>query len=289
MRAEQITGVVAEHGEGPCWDERSGRLVWMDVFAGCVLSTNPATGDTARAPIAGPVAAFARPSRTGNALVVVGERDVQVLDEERATTLVRLPMAEGTRCNDGACDPQGRLYVGTLAYDLTEGAGVIFRISEDGEVDVVLEGTTISNGLGWSPDGATAYFVDSAIPRIDRFDFDPASGRLHSRTTFVEIDEADGIPDGLCVDAEGGVWVALWGNSLVRRYEPNGTISVRVEVPAPPVTACAFGGSDLSTLFITTSRFEDPHREPPAGALFACSPGVRGVESESCTITPSPG
>jgi sugar lactone lactonase YvrE len=278
ISAERITDVVAEHGEGPCWDERSGRLFSVDMLAGAVLSTDISSGETERIPVVGPIAAFVRPLRDQDGIAVVCERDIQLLSEDGCETLVALPLPDGIRCNEGACDAQGRLYIGTLAYELTPAAGGMYRVSGNDEIELVLDGLTISNGLGWSPDGSVAYFVDSATRRLDRFEFDAEEGRLHSRAPLVEFTEGDGHPDGLCVDAEGGVWVALVGGGAVNRYDPDGTLSDRVEVDCPPITACAFGGPELSTLFMTTSRYGgNPSGSTSAGSLFACSPGVVGL------------
>src|SRR5262249_371524 len=158
-------------------------------------------------------------------------------------------------CNEGGCDPQGRMWIGTLAYDIGEGRGAMWRVDLDGSVELAFGGLTISNGLAWSPGGEKAYFGDTMTHRIDRFDFAGVEGRLEGRTPFVTIDEADGMPDGICVDADGGVWVALHGHGIVRRYDAAGVASAQVEVGCGPTTACAFGGHDLSTLFVTTSRY----------------------------------
>jgi len=284
ITVERITDIIADHGEGPCWDERSGRVLSVDMFEGAVLSTDPATGETERLPVEGRVAAFVRPVAGGSGFAVAGERDVQLLTDDGSTSLVTLPLPEGVRCNEGSCDPQGRMWVGTLAWDVSPGRGALWRVSGSGDVEMVLDGLTISNGLGWSPEGTVAYFVDSATGRIDRLDFDAERGRLHSRRPFAEIPEADGwhvAPDGLCVDAEGGVWVALVGTGTVRRYDADGSVSTQVDIRCNPVTACAFGGDDLTTMFCTTSRYDGAPDEPNAGALFAFPAGVTGLPVNS--------
>lgn len=276
-KAERITDVETVHGEGPCWDARSNRLLWVDMFAGSFLSTDVESGTSDRIEVAGPVAACLRPVRDGSAVVVAGERDIQLIDGDRSETLFELPLAQGVRLNDGGCDPQGRFYVGSLHYDLTPGAGQVWRLGGGDDPAIVFSGTTISNGIGWSPDGTLVYFVDSPTRRIDVFDFDPIDGCLGSVRSFAEISEGDGEPDGLCVDADGGVWVALWGGGAVRRYDPDGAISMELTLDCPPVTACAFGGKDMTTLFVTTSGYDGRYPEEPAGSLFAFDPGVRGL------------
>ncbi len=281
MAVEQVTGVVATHGEGPCWDARTGTLYWVDMLDGAVLATDPASGATERLEVDGPVAAFVRPLAEGGAVAVACEHDVQLLDAGGARRLVELPFGPDVRSNEGGCDPQGRLWVGTLAYDLRTGGGALWRVDLDGTVDLALDGVTISNGLAWS--GDVAYFVDSATHRIDRFDFDGGAGLLHDRVPFAVVDEADGHPDGLCVDADGGVWVALVGPGVVRRYDEHGAVSAELEIGCGPTTACTFGGPDLATLFVTTSRYGG-HEAPGAGALFACSPGVAGLAALPCRV-----
>lgn len=283
--ATQLTDTVAVHGEGPCWDAYSQRLLWVDMFAGTVLSTDPETGETDRVRIDGPVAAFVRPTAGGRSLVVAGERSIQLIEPAGVRTWAKMPLSEGVRVNEGGCDPQGRLYVGTMTYDCAPDEGAIYRVADPSLIEEVVSRTTISNGLDWSPSGETAYFVDSAHNRIDRLGFDAEQGIFESREVFTRVDQDDGIPDGLCVDAEGHVWVALWGTGTVRRYNSNGTPSGGVRVDCLPVTGCAFGGEDLSVLYVTTSRFEDPYKTTRgAGAVFASRPGVSGLPVREFTI-----
>ena len=277
VRAEQITAPLALHGEGPCWLARTGELAWVDMLAGRVLATSLAGGTTRAIDIPGPVAAIVRP-RAGGGLVVATETGVALLDENDDPTILCEVFEEpGIRMNEGGCDPQGRFWCGTMAYDMRDGAGTLYRVEPDGSFATALAGVTISNGLGWSPDGATAFYVDSTSQRIDTFAFDGASGELGERRCFTEIEPSLGLPDGLAVDSEGGVWLALWDGGGVHRYAPDGTLDAVVPLPCGRVTACAFGGDNLSQLFITTSRLELPDGVDPAGgSLFRCDPGVRG-------------
>jgi sugar lactone lactonase YvrE len=279
VQAEQITEAIAVHGEGPCWLERSNELAWVDMMAGRVLATSLATATTQVIEIPGPIAAIIRP-RTAGGLVVATETGVVVLDEyESPSPLCEIIAEPGIRMNDGGCDPQGRFWCGSMAYDsdARPDAGSLWRVEPDGSFATVLTGLGISNGLDWSEDGATAFYVDRPTGRIDAFTFDGATGELSERRPFVEIDRASGMPDGLTIDGEGGVWVALWEGGAVRRYAPDGTLDAVVTLPCGLVTACTFGGPDLDELFITTSRHELPAGADPAGgALFRCRPGVRG-------------
>jgi sugar lactone lactonase YvrE len=277
VRAEQFTEPLAFHGEGPCWLASSHELAWVDMLAGRVLATSLSAGTTRSIGIPSTVAAIVRP-RVSGGLVVATETGVVLLDEQDAPSVLCEILDEpGVRMNDGGCDPQGRFWCGTMAYDLRNGAGSLYRVEPDGRVDTVLTDVTISNGLAWTPDGATAVYVDSIEYGIDTFAFDSASGELGERRRLVDIDESLGMPDGIAVDVEGGIWVALWDGGGVHRYTAAGVLDAVVPLPCGRVTACAFGGDNLGELFITTSRLGLPDGADPAGgALFRCVPGVRG-------------
>jgi sugar lactone lactonase YvrE len=276
MTVEQLTGPVAGHGEGPVWHPGWPGLRWVDMLAGDVLELD-ATGRVTRRHVGSVVAAL-RPIAGGGAVLAL-ERGFALADDELGTVreLGRLWSDAGVRMNEGGCDPDGRFYCGSMAYDGRTGAGTLYRLDPDGTSTPVLRGVTISNGLAWSPDGGTAYYVDTPTQCVDAFDYDRETG-LSGRRTVVRIPGAAGSPDGLTVDAEGNLWVALWRGSAVRCYSPDGVPRHEVRLPATRVTACAFGGPDLATLYITTSRQDlGPAEEPQAGALFAVRPGVTGL------------
>lgn len=275
MRAEQVTDPVAYHGEGPVWSWRWGGLRWVDMLAGDVLSLE-GEGAVNRRHVGSVVAAL-RPRRLGGAVIGV-ERGFALEGPDGALThLGELWTDNQMRMNEGGCDPDGRFYCGSMAYDQRRGAGALYRLDPDGSVSVVLREVTVSNGLEWSPDGSLAYYNDSPTQRIAVFDYDGKAG-LTGRRPFVEIPAEAGRPDGLTVDAQGGVWVALYGGGAVRRYTPGGVLDEVVEVPARKVTACTFGGPHLDQLFITTSREGvEPGRDPLAGSLFRAAVGVAGM------------
>ncbi|MFY1688620.1 SMP-30/gluconolactonase/LRE family protein [Plantactinospora sp. WMMB782] len=273
----QVTEPCCQHGEGPVWDTRTDRLLWVDMLAGDVLALEPGTGEVARQHVDS-VAAVVRP-RSGNGYLVAVERGFVLTDAE-LRPVRRLPdlwTDPDLRMNEGGCDPAGRFYCGSMAYDSRPGAGALYRLDADLTPRRILADVTISNGLGWSPDGTLAYYVDTPTQRVDVFDYDVAEGALTGRRPFVRIEPDDGAPDGLTVDAEGGVWVALWGGAEVRRYAPDGRLDVRIPVPAGQVTACTFGGPELRDLYITTSRLGLDDPEPAAGALFRAAPGFAGL------------
>jgi sugar lactone lactonase YvrE len=208
--------------------------------------------------------------------VIAVERGFVLEDADGALTpLEPLWSDPGVRMNEGGCDPDGRFWCGSMAYDQRPGAATLYRLDPDGSARAVLDGVTISNGLDWSPDGSLAYYDDTATHRIDVFDYDREAGLTGGRP-FVQLPE-DGNPDGLTVDAEGGIWVALFGGGAVHRYTPAGVLDGVVELPAAQVTACTFGGPRLDQLFITTSREgQAPGDDPLAGALFRADVGVVG-------------
>jgi len=184
------------------------------------------------------------------------------------------------RMNDGKCDPAGRFWAGTMALDKRPGAGALYRLDPDGRVHRILDGVSISNGLDWSDDGRLMYYVDTPTRSIDVFDFDVASGAIANRRALARVERGDGWPDGLTLDADGYIWVALWAGAAVRRYAPDGTLDRVVAVPTTYPTSCAFGGPDLQDLYVTTAATaltpEERLREPLAGGLFRCRPGVQG-------------
>lgn len=269
---EQVTGPVAYHGEGPVWSEAWGGLRWLDMLAGDLLSL-ASDGSVGRRHVA-EVVACVRPRRAGGAVLGITRGFALEAPDGSVTPMEDLWADEGLRMNEGGCDPDGRFYCGSMAYDKRPGAGALHRLEPDGSVSVVLEGLTVSNGLDWSPDGSLAYYNDTDTSRTDVFDYD-RDGGLTNRRPFAEI---PGRPDGLTVDAEGGVWIALSNGGQVRRYSAEGVLDAVIELPVTKVTACAFGGANLDQLFITTSREGLPDSEEPrAGSLFQAVPGVIGL------------
>jgi sugar lactone lactonase YvrE len=276
VRVEQVTDPVAYHGEGPVWSQSWGGLRWVDMLAGDVLSLAD-DGAVERRHV-GAIAAAVRPRRQGGAVIGV-ERGFALEDVDGTLTHLDELWTDGSvRMNEGGCDPDGRFYCGSMAYDRRPGAASLYRLDPDGSVSVALENVTVSNGLGWSPDGSLAYYNDTATYRTSVFDYDTDAG-LTNRRVFVDLSDEEKRPDGLTVDSQGGVWVALSNGGAVRRYTPDGALDEVVELPAKKVTACTFGGSRLDQLYITTSREGlEPGDDPLAGSLFrAYDVGVSGL------------
>ena len=277
LTAVQATDVCTHHGEGPVWDADLGVLRFVDLLAGSLMTLDPRTGAVTRREL-GRVAACVRP-RAGGGLVVALERSLALLDGDAAPRLTDDVWSDpGIRFNDGGCDPAGRFWVGTMAYDERPGAGTLYRLDADLTVTAVLQDVTISNGLSFSADGTRAFYVDTPTSRVDVLEIDPDVGVITGRRPWVEIPPDLGHPDGIAVDSGGGVWVALWGGSAVHRYDADGRLDVVVHVPAGQVSCPAFGGPDLSQLYITTSRQHlTVGVDPLAGAVFRVDPGHVGV------------
>ena len=274
----------AKLGEGPRWDAATRRLLWVDIEAPALHLFDPWRDDDRAIPLGNRVGAAA-PTEAGGVLVALADRLAVVdLDDESVRTLVTIPHGDEMRLNDGACDPAGRFWVGSMALDYAAGAGALYRYSRTGGLERVLDAVTISNGLGWSPDGGTMYYVDSMTYRVDRFDFDPSTGAVSDRRPFVAIERGAGIPDGLAVDHEGGIWVALWGRGALRRYSPRGELERVLAVPTDNVTACCFGGDDGRSLYVTTASVDldadRRRRQPLAGSVFVTEVDVSGPPAQ---------
>lgn len=270
------------HGEGPTWDDRDGCLIWLDLLGGDVHRYRPSDGEADRIHV-GDVVGAAVPTRSGD-LLLAADRGFVLLEAATLTPLVQVLEDPNVRFNEGKCDPAGRLWAGTMAYDASPGQGALFRLDADLSVHRVVEGLSVSNGMAWSDDAKTMYFIDSASAGIDAFSFDLETGEIGRRRRIIEIDPADGIPDGLAIDSEGGLWVALFGGSAVHRYRPSGVLDRSVRLPVSNVTSCTFGGPGLTDLYITTSPVglsaSQLAEQPLAGAVFACAPGTSGAATD---------
>jgi sugar lactone lactonase YvrE len=264
------------HGEGALWDPTIGALRYVDMLRGD-LHTLRDTGSTVTH--VGDVAAVIR-RRAGGGYVVAVERGFLLLDPQLRTER-EIPVFEDpdVRMNEGGCDPSGRFYCGSTAYDERPGGGTLYRLDADLGVHVVREGLTIPNGLVWSPDGTTAFHADSPEQRIYAYAVDPVTGDFGERRVHVEL--ATGSPDGIALDEEGGLWVAVWSAGEVRRYDASGALTDTLQVGVTNPTSCAFGGEDGRTLFVTTSKKDLDRPEARAGQVLAVPVGVRGAEVHS--------
>ncbi|MEU4612469.1 SMP-30/gluconolactonase/LRE family protein [Streptomyces umbrinus] len=276
-------------GEGPTWDADAQRLIWIDILGSRVHTFDPVSGRRTVMVTEQHVGA-AKP-RVGGGLVVNlrdgvglyapgGESSGDSGDSDGSSGLgdfrwLHREVVPGRRANDAAVAPDGALWAGTMRYDEAPGGGTLSRVAPDGTVETVLDDVAVSNGTGWSPDGRLMYYIDSPTRRIDVFDFD--GQRVGGRRRLAAIEEGDGFPDGLTVDADGCVWVALWDGGAVRRYTPDGKLDRVVELPVPRPTACAFGGADLTDLYITTARTGLTAPHPLSGSVLVIPGAGKGL------------
>ena len=252
--------------EGPRWDPRIERLLWVDIKGKTLHRFDPATGEDAATPLPSMVGAAAPTADPDRVLVALEDRLAIVdVNTHELEPLADIPHPHpGMRANDGAVDPGGRFWIGTMAIDEQPSDGALYRL--DGrELTTVLEPVGLSNGLDWI--GDRMYYVDTPTQRIDLLDWD--GDEASNRRPFVTIEDDAGSPDGLVIDDEGGIWLALYGGAQVRRYSPDGELTEKLDVPADNVTAVWFAGNRL---FITTARSP----QPLGGALFVAEPGVSG-------------
>jgi sugar lactone lactonase YvrE len=275
--------VSAELGECPVWDPSSGSLWWIDWANGFVYRSDVASRVTTSY-FAGASLSAVAPSASDLVGLALGH-GYAALDpttgEVRPVARAEIEQAE-TRMNDGKCDAKGRFWAGTMAVDGASAIGALFVLETDGRVRRVLDRVICSNGMSWSADSSTFYYIDSGTYRIDAFDFDLESGALSNRSTLVRLREDEGQPDGLTVDAEGHLWVALWDGGQVRRYSPTGELCSTIQLPVSRPTCCALGGEDLRDLFITTAMpdaAEERQAQPLAGRVFKTRVETPGVLS----------
>lgn len=280
LDASLLVDARASLGEAPQWDAREASLVWVDILTGVVFLTS-AAGEARASFQIGHAVGSAMPSEDGGWLLADAMGFTRLASDGSTMPLLEL-LADRPelRFNDAKCDPAGRAWAGTISADMAPGTGTLYRLDPGPVATPVLRGLTVSNGLGWSPDGRTMWLADSADRFIRAFDFEAGGGRLGAGRPAVELQDTDGKADGLCVDDAGCVWVGLWDGGVVQRYTPDGRLDTIVRVPAGRVTSCAFGGPDGAMLFITTARVgltaEALGREPLAGGLFVVEPGVTG-------------
>ena len=276
---EVVVAADAELGEGPVWDARSSRLAWVDILSRRILLTDVGTGHTEAIPVPLHVGAVA--PRAAGGFVAALQDGFWVVGDGPPRRISAIAEARpGLRFNDGKCDPAGRFWAGTMAYDQAAGAGALYRLDHDGSVVLVLDGVTVSNGLAWSHDGATMYFIDTPTQGIDALSFEAATGEGHYRRQAIRIPAELGKPDGMTIDEEGGLWVALWGGAAVNRYL-DGRLDRVIRLPVSQPTSCAFGGADLDDLYVTSAweglAATERQAQPLAGAIFRVRPGVRGI------------
>ncbi|HEY6494214.1 MAG TPA: SMP-30/gluconolactonase/LRE family protein [Trebonia sp.] len=290
--AEPVGHVTAVLGEGPYWVPEDDCLLWVDIHRGQLHRTYFPSGETVTMDLGAVSAAF--PAVSGGILTAGGSRLTLHLPAERGSqwttrVIAEVPAIEGIRFNDAGVDPAGRVWVGSMHTEESEPLGGLYRLDPGGALTAVVEGVTVSNGLGWSPDGTRMYYADSPTRRIDVFDYDPATGEAVKRRAFADLSAFDGVPDGLTVDADGCVWVAVWGGGVLRRFAPDGTQDAVVPVPVSQPTSCAFGGPGMTDLYVTSASIglsaAELKEQPLAGHLLRLHPGPVGLPSTTTYAT----
>jgi len=287
---EQLTAGLeldakARLGEGALWHPLEQVLYWVDIEGKALHRYDPASRQDKK---------FTVPARIGTVVPIEGEgalvalqNGIHKIDTDTGSlTLLNNPLQQpDIRFNDGKCDPAGRFWVGTMALDTRKGAAVLYCMDQHQHIVQVLDGLTISNGIVWSADRKTMYFVDTPTQQVQAFAYDDATGRIGQGRVVIGVPEAEGEPDGMTIDKEGKLWIALHGGAAVGRFDPDtGKLLGKIQVPAPNVTSCAFGGKELDTLYITTARegLSDQKLEtyPLSGGLFSVKPGICGVAAD---------
>jgi sugar lactone lactonase YvrE len=267
MEAQVILESGDRLGECPLWDEREGKLLWVDIHGPALKRLDPASGEVRVTPLPEPIGSFAL--RSGGGLLAAMQSGFYLLDAESGA-LERFarpdPWPAEHRLNDGRCDRAGRFWAGTLMEPDFPPTGTLYRLSPDRGCEAMLGGIAVPNSLAWSPDGRRMYFADSPRDTIWVFDYDEAAGEISNRRVFART--PTGHPDGSCVDVDGCLWNAEYGGSRVVRYTPEGAIDRVIELPVRKPTCCCFGGERLDTLFITSAA---------QGGVLAARPGVSGL------------
>ena len=294
VTVEPVGDVAAVLGEGPYWRPEDDALLWVDVVRGHLHLTRVQSGETITIELDTVSAAF---PAVGGGLVTAGGHRLML----RATRpgegwagriIAEAPAGDGVRFNDASVDPAGRVWVGSMDIKEKEPLGTLYRLDTGGTLTPVVKGATVSNGIGWSPDGTRMYYNDSPLRRIDMFDYDQATGEAYQGRMFADLSGAEGFPDGLTVDADGYVWVAMFAGGALRRFTPAGHQDAVIPLPVSQPTSCAFGGPGMADLFVTTAYrdLSEGQRaaEPLAGRLLRLRPGPVGLPSSAAqAVVPS--
>ena len=287
LTAHCVSPVAAGLAEGPCWWRERQLLLWVDIEASRIGLFNPETGGNDFLPLPAHVGAVV-PTSVGDLLLATAAGFMRMDPSTGAVTFVSDPEVgrPGNRFNDGKCDPWGRFWAGTMAYDFEPLAGALWRLDGDGVVTRQRSQLTISNGLAWSQDRQTLYFIDSPTLNVMAFPLTRAGEIAGEPTICLQIPKDwDAVPDGMCIDADGHLWIALFGGGCVTCWDPlRGCLLDRLALPCRQVTSCCFGGPNLDQLFVTTARRgmdrAEIMAEPLAGGLFQVDVGVKGLPAD---------
>ncbi|MFW6290370.1 MAG: SMP-30/gluconolactonase/LRE family protein [Mariniphaga sp.] len=284
-KVELVLDTKSALGEGAIWNYKTGELIWVDIDGQILNIFNPFLNFN-KEMLTGQMIGTVVPAESGK-LIVALENGFYQLDPETGSKLfIADPEEEkpGNRFNDGKCDPAGRLWAGTMHKEGKPDSGALYRLDPDTVVHKMIDKVSTSNGIAWSLDHRKMYYIDTPTQKVTAWNYDNETGEISNPKTAVEVPREMGYPDGMTIDAEGNLWIALWSGSAVGCWNPEtGELLRTIDVPAKNVTSCAFGDADLATLYITTARqgtsAEELEKFPHAGGLFKASPGVKGVEA----------
>ena len=276
MTPELVADCQCMIGEGPLWHPTEQLVYWTDIPEGRMFRYDPATGQHEQC-YEGEVVGGFTIQADGSLLLFMARGAVKIWRDGKLTTVIaEIPDELGSRFNDVIADPAGRVFCGTMPCE--EHTGSLYRLETDGRLTKLLGGIGCSNGMGFTADRRQLYYTDSAKREIYRFDYDVGSGDLTNRWLFVRTPENEGVPDGLTVDTEGGIWSARWDGGVLVRFTPDGKEERRIQFPAKKVSCVTYGGADLADLYVTTAGGNDRSTEGAgAGALFRLRPGIRGL------------
>ncbi len=286
VRVEVFADLHADVGEAPHWDEWTSTLLFVDLTAGAVFRYDQSGAKLGSFCVGQEIGAVV-PRRSGGLVLAVRDGIAVASDTGEGFELTAPVERDtpGNRMNDAKCDPAGRLFAGTTAFDFSPHSAALYRVEPDWSFEQVVRSVTQSNGIAWSPDGSRMYFIDSATQGVDVFDYDAGTGSATNRRRLVTIDRAHGIPDGMTADSRGNLWVACFGGAAVRCFSPAGEQLGELLFPVTQVTSCAFGGPGLADLYVTSAAYRlspgQLRREPHAGATFVCRPGAVGLPAPS--------
>jgi sugar lactone lactonase YvrE len=286
VSVEVFADLRADVGEAPHWDERTKSLLFVDLTGGAVFRYDQSGVKAGSFHVGQEVGAVV--PRRGGGLALAVRDGIGVASDTGEGFELAAPVERGissNRMNDAKCDPAGRLFAGTMAFDFSPHSAALYRVEPDWSFERVVGDVTQSNGIAWSPDGARMYFIDSATQGVDVFDYDVNTGSVDNRRRLVTIERAQGIPDGMTTDERGNLWVACFGGAAVRCFSPSGDQLGEVLLPVTQVTSCAFGGPELADLYVTSAAYRlspgELRRQPHAGATFVCRPGAMGMPSSA--------
>ena len=277
--------IKARLGEGAFWNHKTQELYWVDIEDQVLHIYNPQTKKNRSLPTPSKIGTVV-PKNTNETIVALQD-GIYTMNLKSGDIVLLSDIESGlteNRFNDGKCDPSGRLWVGSMALKMQSYRASLYMVDTTGNAQLKIDRVTISNGIVWSSDQKTMYYIDTPTAMIRAFDFDNEIGAISNERIAVKVPNSMGFPDGMAIDSEDMLWVGMWnGNAVIRCNPKTGKIISKIEVPAHNVTSCAFGGKNLDTLYITTASIDMTKKEkaacPLAGSLFKADPGVKGVKS----------